>query len=97
MESSGFNGPTSNVVVSDGTLTNATDGTIQVNAGNAGGRTITGNLTNRGTINVASGITLVSELQGFKTDCWILLAERQLALSYCPTAHCTLPRAYPAH
>jgi hypothetical protein len=55
MESIGFNGPSSNVVVG-GTLINASDETIEVNAGAGGGRTISGDLINQGIIDIGSGM-----------------------------------------
>ncbi len=42
-----------------GTLTNAADGTLLVNAGSGGSRILSGNLTNQGTVTVGAGATLV--------------------------------------
>src|SRR5262249_44689732 len=57
----------SNIAAAGHTLTNASDGTLQVNRGTAGGRTITGNLINQGTVAVTRGITLVSDVSGGAT------------------------------
>ncbi len=51
-------GYTDTLATGSGTFTNAADGIIQVTAGTGGGRTITGNLTNLGAINVGAGTTL---------------------------------------
>lgn len=51
-------GSASNLTVSEGTLTNAQDGVINVNAGAGGGRAITARLDNQGEINVNADLTL---------------------------------------
>ena len=51
-------GYTDTLSTGSGTFTNAADGTIQVTAGTGGARSITGNLTNLGAINVGAGTTL---------------------------------------
>jgi hypothetical protein len=56
----------SNLNVSSGTLTNAVGGVIQVNAGSGGGRILTGDLTNAGTLNVGAGTTF--DLDGSLTN-----------------------------
>ena len=48
---------TSNLTVTSGTLTNATGGVIDVNAGGGGSRTISANLTNDGTVNLNTSTT----------------------------------------
>ena len=47
------------ISIGSGTFTNDADGTIQVTNGTGGGRTITGNLTNLGTVDVGAGTELV--------------------------------------
>jgi len=50
----------SNLTVTSGTLTNAGAGVINVNAGSGGGRTISANLTNNGTVNLNTGSTALA-------------------------------------
>ena len=52
------NGGASNLVVSSGTLTNAATGVINVKVGNGGGRVISADLTNNGTVNFNSDANL---------------------------------------
>ena len=51
-------GYTDTLSTGSGTFTNAADGIIQVTAGTGGARSITGNLTNLGAIDVGAGTTL---------------------------------------
>jgi hypothetical protein len=57
----------SNLVVAAGTLTNAATGIINSNQGTAGGRTISANLTNNGTININTD-TSFSKSSGVYTN-----------------------------
>jgi RHS repeat-associated protein len=52
----------SNLMVTNGTLTNATLGEINVNAGNGGGRTIDAELINHGALNVNRAVSLPKKI-----------------------------------
>jgi hypothetical protein len=55
--------------IPSGTFTNAPDGVIQVNQGaGGGGRTITGDIVNAGTMEVNTGLTVVGNSLGFTND-----------------------------